>query len=57
MALIDSTARSATAVAKTDVALASISKKDFLLLVSRAPTFALDMSMMARRLRAANKAI
>jgi CRP-like cAMP-binding protein len=34
-----------------------ISKKDFLTLVSRAPTFALDiMGMMARRLRAANKA-
>ena len=58
MALIDSGPRSATAIAKTDVVLVPISKKDFLLLVSRAPTFALDiMSMMARRLRAANKAI
>src|SRR5262249_36307536 len=58
MALIDSAPRSATAIAKTDVALVPVSKKDFLSLVSRAPTFALDlMSMMARRLRAANKAI
>jgi CRP-like cAMP-binding protein len=58
MSLIDSGPRSATAIAKTDVALIPISKKDFLSLVTRAPTFALDiMSMMARRLRAANKAI
>jgi len=58
MALLDSAPRSATAIAKTDVALVPISKKDFLTLVGRAPTFALDiMSMMARRLRAANKAI
>lgn len=58
MALFDSTSRSATAVAKTDVALVPVSKKDFVALVSRAPTFALDiMSMLARRLREANKAI
>jgi CRP/FNR family transcriptional regulator, cyclic AMP receptor protein len=58
MALFDSTPRSATAVAKTDVALVPVSKKDFEALVSRAPTFALDiMSMLARRLREANKAI
>jgi CRP-like cAMP-binding protein len=58
MALIDSAPRSATAIAKTDVALVPISRTDFLALVSRAPTFALDiMSMLARRLRAANKAI
>ncbi|HYC16432.1 MAG TPA: cyclic nucleotide-binding domain-containing protein [Pseudolabrys sp.] len=58
MALIDSALRSATAVAKTDVALVPVSKKDFLTLVSRAPTFALDvMGMLARRLRAANSAI
>src|SRR6478736_467649 len=43
MALIDSAPRSATAIAKTDVALVPISKKDFLTLVSRAPTFALDI--------------
>ena len=58
MALIDSAPRSATAVAKTDVALVPISRKDFLALVSHAPTFALEiMGMLARRLRAANKAI
>jgi CRP/FNR family transcriptional regulator, cyclic AMP receptor protein len=58
MALFDSTPRSATAVTKTDVALVPVSKKDFVALVSRAPTFALDiMSMLARRLREANKAI
>ena len=58
MALIDAAPRSATAIAKTDVALVPISKKDFLALVGRAPTFALDiMGMLTRRLRAANKAI
>jgi CRP/FNR family transcriptional regulator, cyclic AMP receptor protein len=58
MALIDSSPRSATAIAKTDVALVPVSKKDFVTLVSRAPTFALDvMSMLARRLRDANRAI
>ena len=58
MALIDSAPRSATAIAKTDVAIVPIPKKDFLALVTKAPTFALDiMSMLARRLRAANKAI
>jgi CRP-like cAMP-binding protein len=58
MALIDASPRSATAIAKTDVALVPVSKKDFVALVSRAPTFALDvMSMLARRLRDANRAI
>ncbi|HEY6023919.1 MAG TPA: cyclic nucleotide-binding domain-containing protein [Pseudolabrys sp.] len=58
MALIDSAPRSATAIARTDVALVPISRKDFLALVSRAPTFALDiMGMLTRRLRAANRAI
>jgi CRP-like cAMP-binding protein len=58
MALIDSAPRSATAIAKTDAALVPISKKDFLGLVSRAPSFALEvMGMLARRLRAANRAI
>ena len=57
-ALIDGAVRSATAVAKTDVVLVPMSKKDFLTLVSRAPSFALDiMAMLARRLRAANRAI
>ena len=58
MALIDAAPRSASAIAKTDVALVPISKKDFLTLVGRAPTFALDiMGMLTRRLRDANKAI
>ena len=58
MALIDGAPRSASAIAKTDVALVPMSKKDFLALVSRAPSFALDiMGMLARRLRAANRAI
>ena len=58
MALIDGVPRSATAIAKTDVVLVPMSKKDFLALVGRAPSFALDvMSMLARRLRAANRAI
>src|SRR5262249_14206796 len=58
MALIDSAPRSATAIAKTDVALVPVSKKDFVTLVSRAPTFALDiMGVLARRLRDANRAI
>jgi CRP-like cAMP-binding protein len=57
MALLDASPRSATAIAKTEVALVPISKKDFLMLVGRAPTFALDvMGMLTRRLRAANKA-
>jgi len=57
MALIDTGPRSATAIAKTEVALVPISKKDFLTLVGRAPTFALDvMGMLTRRLRAANRA-
>ena len=58
MALIDGAPRSATATAKTDVALVPMSKKDFLSLVTKAPTFALDvMGMLARRLRSANRAI
>jgi len=58
MALIDGAPRSATATAKTEVALVPMSKKDFLSLVTKAPTFALDvMGMLARRLRTANRAI
>jgi CRP/FNR family cyclic AMP-dependent transcriptional regulator len=58
MALIDGAPRSATATAKTDVALVPMSKKEFLSLVTKAPTFALDvMGMLARRLRTANRAI
>jgi CRP/FNR family transcriptional regulator, cyclic AMP receptor protein len=58
MALIDDKPRSATAVAVTDVALIPISELQFLLLVTRKPAFALEvMRVLARRLRAANKAI
>jgi CRP/FNR family transcriptional regulator, cyclic AMP receptor protein len=58
MALVDPAPRSATAIAKTDVALVPISKKEFLVLISRAPSFALDvMAVLTRRLRSANKAI
>jgi CRP/FNR family transcriptional regulator, cyclic AMP receptor protein len=58
MALIDGAPRSATATAKTDVALVPMSRKEFLSLVTKAPTFALDvMGMLARRLRTANRAI
>lgn len=58
MALIDGALRSATAIAKTDVVLVPMSKKDFLTLIGRAPSFAVDvMSILARRLRAANRAI
>jgi CRP/FNR family cyclic AMP-dependent transcriptional regulator len=58
MALIDDKARSATAIAVTDVALIPISELQFLLLVTRKPAFALEvMRVLARRLRAANKAL
>lgn len=58
MALIDSAPRSASAVATTDITLVPISKKQFLTLIGRSPSFALDvMGVLARRLRAANKTI
>jgi CRP/FNR family transcriptional regulator, cyclic AMP receptor protein len=58
MALIDAAPRSATAVAATDVKLASVSEKQFLFLISNTPYFALNvMRVMARRLRAANKSL
>jgi CRP-like cAMP-binding protein len=58
MALIDPAPRSATAIATTDVALVPISRKQFLVLVARVPTFALDvMAVLVRRLRTANKAL
>ena len=58
MALVDPAPRSATAIATTDVRLVPVSKKQFLFLVNRAPSFALDvMGVLARRLRAANKAM
>lgn len=58
MALIDPAPRSASAIATTDAALVPISKKQFLILVSRAPTFAIDvMAVLVRRLRTVNKAM
>jgi CRP/FNR family transcriptional regulator, cyclic AMP receptor protein len=58
MAMVDPAPRSATAIATTDVRLVRLSKKQFLELIRRSPTFALDvMGVLARRLRAANKAI
>jgi len=58
MALIDSSPRSATAVAVTDTKLVSVSEKQFLFLVSNTPYFALNvMRIMARRLRVANRAL
>ena len=53
LALVDSSPRSATAVAKTEAVLAVIDRKLFVFLVHESPTFALQvMSAMAERLRA-----
>jgi len=58
MALIDDSLRSATVVALTDVAVASINEKQFLFLVRHAPLFALSvMRVLAYRLRRQNKAV
>ena len=58
MALIDSAARSATAIAASDAKLVPVSEKQFLFLISNTPYFALNvMRVMARRLRAANTAL
>jgi len=58
MALVDPAPRSAAAIATTDVRLPRVSKKQLLELLSRSPTFVLEaMGVLARRLRAANKAI
>jgi CRP-like cAMP-binding protein len=58
MALIDAAPRSATAVAATDVKFVAVSEKQFLFLISNTPYFALNvMRIMARRLRAANRAL
>jgi|ERR1700728_2209660 len=52
MALVDSTARSATAVATTDTVLAVIDRHRFLFLVQETPMFALQvMSALADRSR------
>lgn len=53
MALVDSSPRSADAVALEDTTLAVIDKRRFLFLVTETPTFALQvMSNLADRLRA-----
>jgi CRP/FNR family transcriptional regulator, cyclic AMP receptor protein len=58
MALIDDSPRSATVVALTDVTVAPIKEKQFLLLVKYAPLFALKvMRVLAMRLRHQNKAV
>ena len=58
MALIDSSPRSATAVAETDVEVVPVSEKQFLFLVSETPFFALSvMRVLAKRLRTSNKAL
>src|ERR1700683_3357561 len=55
MALIDASARSASAVAATDAAVVPIGEKQFLFLVSRPPYFALNvMRVLVRRLRTSN---
>lgn len=52
MALIDSSPRSAAAVAHTECCLAVISERRFMYLVQQTPYFALQvMSVMAQRLR------
>ena len=53
MALVDASARSATATALEDTTLAVIDKRRFLFLVGETPTFALQvMASLAERLRA-----
>ncbi len=54
MALVDSSPRSATAVAVTETTLAVVDRRRFLFLVGETPSFALQvMSNLAERLRAA----
>jgi CRP/FNR family transcriptional regulator, cyclic AMP receptor protein len=58
MAIIDSTPRSATAVAVSDVKLAVIDKRTFLFLVTETPMFALQvMSSIAERVRSHDEAV
>ena len=56
MALVDSSPRSATAVAVTETTLAVVDRRRFLFLVGETPSFALQvMSNLAERLRAARR--
>ncbi len=58
MALINSSPRSATVVAETDVTVAPITEKQYLFLVRHTPYFALKvMRVLANRLRHQNKAV
>ncbi len=58
MALIDHGPRSATAVAVTDATVVPVGEKQFLLLVSRTPYFALNvMRVLVKRLRTSNTVI
>ncbi len=58
MALIDHGPRSATAVAVTDAAIVPVAEKQFLLMVSRTPYFALNvMRVLVQRLRTSNSVI
>ncbi len=58
MALIDSSPRSATAIAATDVTLVPVGEKQFLFLAGRTPHFALNvMRVLAQRLRTTSSAI
>jgi CRP/FNR family transcriptional regulator, cyclic AMP receptor protein len=58
MALIDHSPRSATAVAATDATIVPVGEKQFLLLVSRTPYFAINvMRVLVQRLRSANMVV
>ena len=58
LALIDGSARSASAVAREPTEVAVIDEKAFLYLVERNPTFALDlMRRLAKRLRRMNESL
>jgi CRP/FNR family transcriptional regulator, cyclic AMP receptor protein len=58
MALIDHGPRSATAVAVTDTVIVPVGEKQFLLMVSRTPYFALNvMRVLVDRLRTSNSVI
>ena len=58
MALIDKEPRSATVTAATDVEIVAVDERQFLLLVSQTPYFALKvMRSLVHRLRVANRAV
>lgn len=58
MALIDGSARSADALARTDVTLIPVNEKQFVFLVGQLPYFALGvMRVLAERLRTMNRAL